>query len=317
MASKKIFCVGGALVDYKLKSINPLELSTSNPITSSTAFGGVAHNVALNLAYLIKNIHLQCVVGNDNDGYRLLSHTQNAGVDTTRSLTLDNKMTSRYYAILDKQGEMQMGLADMEIYDSIPFAEFTSAWDAWENDSIIFLDTNLPAEIVQHAIHVARQKQLCLCIDPVSITKAKKLPAELNGVFLIKPDRFEASTLANIPITSPTDAIAAGLVLLKKGVQHVVISLGELGYVIVNETCQSYFPVMPVDSIVDVSGAGDAFIAGILFELTQDANLLQACQTGAAAAALTLQSNYSVSDHMSLANLINQKNKEYPYAEIS
>jgi hypothetical protein len=32
MIDKKIFCIGGATIDYKLKSIATLELSTSNPI---------------------------------------------------------------------------------------------------------------------------------------------------------------------------------------------------------------------------------------------------------------------------------------------
>ncbi len=316
MLAKQIFCVGGATIDYKLKTIHSLELFTSNPITSLVTLGGVAHNVALNLAYLIKSVSLQCVVGNDNDGYRLLTHAQNAGIDTTNSLVLDNKMTARYYAILDTQGEMKMGLADMEIYDNIPIAEFTSAWNAWNQDSIIFIDTNLTTDMLLHAIKISEEKQLCLCIDPVSITKTKKLPASLKGVFLIKPDRSEAAVLSDMPVTSPSDCIKAGEVLLKKGVQNVVISLGELGYVIVNETYQKHFPALPVDSIVDVSGAGDAFMAGIIFELTQNNDIVAACQTGAAAAALTLQSNHTVTDVMSIANLINQRNKENHHATV-
>jgi sugar/nucleoside kinase (ribokinase family)/ubiquinone/menaquinone biosynthesis C-methylase UbiE len=304
------FCVGGATIDYKLKSITSLEFFTSNPVTSFTALGGVAHNVALNLACLTKNVGLQCVVGNDNDGYRLLSHAQNAGIDTTSSLTLDNKMTSRYYAILDSLGEMQIGLADMEI------AEFTSAWNVWDSESIIFIDTNLPTEILQHAITLSVNKGLCLCIDPVSIPKTKKLPTLLNGVFLIKPDRFEAATLSDMPVTSPSDCIKAGEFLLKKGVQNVVISLGEMGYVIVNETYQKHFPALPVDFIIDVSGAGDAFMAGIIFELSQNNDIVAACQTGAAAAVLALQSSQTVTEAMSIANLIYQKNKENAHATI-
>jgi pseudouridine kinase len=271
--------------------------------------GGVAYNVASNLANLTNNVYLQCAVGNDNDGHRLLAQAKTKGINICNSLVLDNKMTSRYYAILDRSGEMHMGLADMEIYNDLPLDIFTGAWSAWEKNSIIFIDTNLPAEILQQAIQLCNKKQLQLCIDPVSVSKAKKLPASLTGVFLIKPDRLEAAILADMPITSLSDCIKAGQILLKRGVEHVVISLGETGYVIVDDSYQIHLPAIHVNPIVDVSGSGDAFIAGILYELAQGANILQACETGAAAAALTLQSLHTVTENMSYSNLINQKNR--------
>ena len=42
--------------------------------------------------------------------------------------------------------------------------------------------------------------------------------------------------------------------------------------------------------VIDVSGAGDAFIAGRLYGLQHDKDVLEACQIGAKAAAKTIQS---------------------------
>lgn len=308
---KKIYCIGGAIVDRKIKTYQPIEFSTSNPASSTTTFGGVAHNVAKNLAQLTDNIFLQCVLGDDTAGKALLSSLQNYAINTDASLILNNKTTAHYYAILHPQGELHLALADIDIYNDIPFVEFTQSWETWQSDSIIFIDANLPEALLGHAIQYCHTNKLTLCIDPVSAPKARRLPSSLHGVFLLKPDRFEAEALTNTRITSTQDCIKAGIILLDKGVKNIVISLGQEGYVVVTENDQKHFPAIATRAIVDVSGAGDAFIAGILFELKRGSTILAACELGAAAAALTLQSPHTACENMTLANLNLLRENQY------
>lgn len=298
-----IFCIGGAAIDRKLKTIKPMQLATSNPISTSITFGGVAHNVARNLAQLTDNIYLQCIVGDDNEGQQLLAHLNKAEIDTKASLVKTNGKTASYYAILEPDGELAVALIDMEIYDDIDFELFTKTWDHWQAGDLVFLDTNLSLPLIEHAILESIRKELILCIDPVSALKATKLPSNLEGVYLIKPDRFEAEVLTGIQIHSINDCIAAGMNLIKRGVKNCVISLGKSGYVVVNDASQKHFPAIPIEVMHDVSGAGDAFIAGILFELKQGSAILRACEFGAAAAAYTLQSHQTVADKMTISQL--------------
>lgn len=301
--TKHIFCIGGANIDRKLKTPAPLTLKTSNPVSSFATFGGVARNVAQNLAHWTSNVHLQCVVGDDSDGLELLNHMQALGVNTEHCLALGGKKTSHYYAILNNDGELFVALADMDIYQDITIEHMAPAWDSWHENSLIFLDTNLPEALLHLALAKASAKQLTVCIDPVSAVKAKKLPDRLDNVFLIKPDLLEASALTNIPIQSINDCITAGRKLQKRGVQNVVISLGKSGYVVVNENHEEYVQTMQFDEVIDISGAGDAFIAGILFGLQQDASIMQACQLGAAAAAYTIQSTHTVVQDITVSRL--------------
>ncbi|MCE3530771.1 MULTISPECIES: carbohydrate kinase family protein [Legionella] len=304
--NRKIICIGGITVDRKLTSIHKLQLGTSNPVSSMSTFGGVAHNVANNLALLTDNVHLYSVVGKDNYGLQAIAHLKSMDIQIQNILTLPNKPTAHYDVILDNEGELFLALADMEIFDHVPFEQFTRSWSEWGNKEIVFLDTNLPQEIIEYAIQIARIQNIKLCIDPVSVIKAKKLPACLEHVFLLKPDRFETEALTHTHIHSVSDCIKAGQLLLDKGVKNCIISLGKSGYVIVNETTQKHFPAFPIETIVDVSGAGDAFIAGILYELKHERPIIDACQTGAAMAALTVQSCHTVNkqiDHEALKNI--------------
>lgn len=298
-----IYCIGGANIDCKLKSTVPLSQKTSNPVMSSVTYGGVARNVAENLARWTTAIHLQCIVGNDNEGRQLLAHVRRAGVNIEQCLALDNKKTSHYYAVIDRNGDLHIALADMEIYNHIPLYPFTHTWQYWPENSIVFIDANLPTNVMASAIQMAAQKKLKICIDPVSAPKAKSLPGNLNHVFLIKPDLLEATALTGIAIHSINDCIRAGKVLLERGSENVVISLGKSGYVIVNSDVEEYIEAMEFNEIVDATGAGDAFIAGILLGLQQNLPITDACQMGAAAAAYTIQSAKTVADDITLSRL--------------
>lgn len=317
---KNIYCIGAANIDYKLKTLGQLQLATSNPVHAIATFGGVARNVAENLINLTQKVHLQVAVGQDDDGKRLLSYMQAKGCMIETSLIVENQLSSRYYAILDQTGELHLALAAMELYEQIPFADFTHPWQYWTRESLVFFDTCLPAAMLEYAIELGKKNQFMLCIDPVSVAKSRKLPIDLNGVFLIKPDRYEAQALTGISINTPSDCFHAGKVLLERGVKNVIISLGESGYVIVNESMRSHFPAIKLENIVDVSGAGDAFFAGILYGLQQNFDLTKACQMGAVIAALTVQSYQTVLESITLTDILSFSSlsilEEKSYAEI-
>ena len=291
---RKIICIGGANIDFKLKSLAPIVANTSNPINSQSFYGGVARNVAHNLANLTDNIHLQCVVGDDTFGIELLKDMQALGVNTGLSQIVKNQQTSKYHAILKADGELFLGLADMGIYDDLEHSFINSTWQSWGEDSLVFLDTNLPAELIHLVLEKAALLKLKVFIDPVSVEKSKKIPQCLEQVFFIKPDALEASTLTGMVLESIDDCLKAGLILHQRGAKNVVISLGKMGYVVVNELHQLYVRGEQVSAIVDVSGAGDAFIAGVLFGIQQGHDILKACQLGAGLAAKTIQSTDTV-----------------------
>jgi pseudouridine kinase len=302
---KNLICVGGVTLDRKLKAYQSLHLKTSNPVTSHSTFGGVAYNVAKNLSQLTEDVHLYSVIGDDSEGQSIIDNLGHSNIAAKNILTLPNHSTARYDALLDKDGELYLALADMDIFEHVPLEEFTKSWDNWHENDIVFLDTNLPQQVIQYAIALCHRKNIKLCIDPVSIPKAKKIPKYLDHIFMLKPDRFEAEVLTDRPIHSLSDCFEAGKILLDKGVKQCVITLGKWGSVLVNEQIQQHIPAYSVTRIVDVSGAGDAFIAGILYALKYELSMGDACSIGAAMSSLTIQSSATVNEQITL-NAIKQ-----------
>lgn len=286
----KIYCIGGAALDRKLQSFTPLVHSSSNPVKTSAYFGGVARNVAENLVHWTNGVSLHTVVGEDDDGIQMLSSLKQKGVDITHSIILKNARTANYYAVLDEKGTLYFSLADMAIFDQIPVNRFIQGFNVWEPGSVLFMDTNLSAEIIEKVIRIADEKNMSLFVDPVSVIKSKKLPNNLQGIFLLKPNPLEASAMTGMPVETVGDAMDAGQKLCQRGAKNVIITLGKAGYVIVNNDICDFIGIEAIHDIINGNGAGDAFMAGIIYGMQQNHSIQHACQWGAAAAAFTVSS---------------------------
>jgi ribokinase len=73
--------------------------------------------------------------------------------------------------------------------------------------------------------------------------------------------------------------------LLARGVQNVIVTLGANGALIVNKEFTKHIPSFKVD-VVDTTAAGDAFIGGFASALLQDKSLEEAVRYGCACGAL-------------------------------
>ncbi|MNR13826.1 putative phosphofructokinase PfkB [compost metagenome] len=86
-------------------------------------------------------------------------------------------------------------------------------------------------------------------------------------------------------------------VIQERGVKHVFITLGSQGVLYVGEEGEQLFPPIPTN-VIEVTGAGDAFLAGIVYGVTRQESYLKSCEYGLAAAHITLQTDQSTSSEL-------------------
>lgn len=110
----------------------------------------------------------------------------------------------------------------------------------------------------------------------------------LRGVYLVTPNEVEAEALTGIPVTDLESADRAAQVLLAKGVQNVLITLGGRGVYLHTEGTSEILPAYRVDA-VDTTGAGDAFNGGLLTALAEGKSLHDAALFANALAAISVQ----------------------------
>ncbi|RSD26704.1 carbohydrate kinase [Mesobacillus subterraneus] len=286
---RQVLCVGGANVDRKIWSRGVLELGTSNPAESSKSCGGVARNIGENLGRLGNDVSVLTAVGDDHEGHWLMQYTK-AFADVSPSETLKGHATGTYTAVLNHDGEMTVALAEMSIYDSITPEFIDRKWSYFASADFIMLDTNFPGEVLERIIDRCRKENIQLGITPVSSPKAKKLPQDLSGVTWLIANKEEAEALAGIDIRNEGDFFKAAEIIIHMGVEKVVISRGDKGLIYFTAKGEAGVLIPPAISIIDVTGAGDSLVAGIIYAHLNGIQTEDACKIGMACSILTLQS---------------------------
>ncbi|WP_093856724.1 PfkB family carbohydrate kinase [Tenuibacillus multivorans] len=291
---KNITCIGGANIDRKARSKEPIQLGSSNPVKTEESLGGVARNVAENLVRLGCDTSVVTFVGQDKEGDWILNSSQKLGMDISHSVTIPNHRTGTYTALIDETGEMVVSMADMDIYDQVTSNLLENSWNHIASSKAIFMDTNIHATSLQFIIEKCHSAQIPLYVDPVSSIKAQKLPNDLSGIDTLMPNQEEAELLSGVKINDNNDCIEASKKIRERGVNNVIITLGGEG-IYYSSKHKSNWLKPPQTNVVDVTGAGDAFAASLIYGMEQGQSLEEASKFGLAGASLTLQVKSSVS----------------------
>ena len=110
----------------------------------------------------------------------------------------------------------------------------------------------------------------------------------LKGAYLVTPNEVEAEEMTGIAIRDLESADRAAQILLDKGVENVLITLGGRGVYLRTAEGSEIIPAYRVAAL-DTTGAGDAFNGGLLAALSEGKSLKEACRFANALAALSVQ----------------------------
>jgi pseudouridine kinase len=295
----RIICVGGATLDRRYYAAEPVIAGTSNPVIGRRAFGGVARNVAESLARLGADVGLVSILGEDEAGEALLRDLDRLGIDATAMARTTENATAEYVAVIGPDGSLVLGLADMEIFDLLTSADLERASPAFATASMVFADCNLSAVLLADLALRSKNADFELVLDAVSAPKARRLPQSLDGVDLLFLNQAEAETYLDRPAMTP---IAAAGALRERGARAVVLTLGAEGAVIADDRGVIHTPAVEANAI-DVTGAGDAMIAGALYSLGRGEPLADAVRMGTLLAAITTEHGASVHPELSASFL--------------
>jgi pseudouridine kinase len=291
-------------MDRKYLTASELQLGTSNPVRARRSFGGVARNVAENLARLGMHAALASVVGDDENGVAILEHAERCGIDTRLVLRESKFATPEYAAIVSAGGQLIVGLSDMTAVESISIADVEPMWARMQSGDWLFLDCNAGADVLSWCIGKARDTGAHLALDAVSEPKVCKLPDDLEGVEVLVLNEKEAAVYLyedSGVFAARSYADRAGA-LISRGAKNVVLTMGERGAIASDGSRAEHIEAVPAQAI-DTTGAGDALCAAVLFSLISGDDLFGGVRLGTLAAALTVESAATVRPDLSISLL--------------
>ena len=132
-----------------------------------------------------------------------------------------------------------------------------------------------------------------LFVDPVSVTKAKKLRPFLHRIHTFKPNALEAAAL-----TGETDPATAAVALVEAGVKRVFVSDGPGGMVCAHGP-DVYHILCPATELVNATGGGDAAMAGLCRAFLDGRDIVSDARYALAAGSLAVECAGSINPALS------------------
>lgn len=294
-----ITVIGGANIDLSATLADSFIAADSNPGKVDIGYGGVARNIAHNLALMGNRVQLLTAFGSDLFGRLIEDHCKQQGIDVHLSAVVDNVRSGTYLCINNHSGEMIAAVADTEAVSVI-----TPEWlehrlgDINQSDYVV-ADTNIPEAAIRYLMDSVT---VPLLIDGVSSTKAHRMMNALNNAKLPYLHTLKLNLKEAVAITNEADYALAAQRLIDLGVAHVYITLGSDGVYCRSAAQEWLFPALPITDVVNTNGAGDAFLAGVVYAMTKGLEFPQTAQYGLMAARATLMSPKAVNPD--IANIL-------------
>jgi len=170
---------------------------------------------------------------------------------------------------------------------------------------MVILDASLSPATLKTVMGLARRYELPVCADPTSATLALRLCPHLQDLTLVAPNGAEAEALCGVQVTGRESGLKAAQKLVSMGIEIAIVTLGATGLVYATSQESGHVPALATE-VVELTGAGDALTAAVIFGLLNEFAIGEAVRLGTSAAALTLQSRETVCSNLSLELLYDQ-----------
>ena len=237
-------------------------------------YGGKGSNQAVGSARLGANVHFVARIGKDAFGEMALRLYRDEGIDVAHVKQTADAPTGVGFIMVEAASGHNCIVIDPGANELLS-AEDISDCAAFQSTSVVLTQLEIPVATAEAALRLGRAAGAITILNPAPV---RPLPSSvLQLVDVLTPNQVEAKVLTG---RSPDAVIAPEQLareLIRSGVNKVVMTLGEMGALIVTSSSSTHVPAISV-SAVDTTGAGDAFNAGLATALASGASLEAAVQ---------------------------------------
>jgi rfaE bifunctional protein kinase chain/domain len=262
-------------------------------VTSVRRYPGAAGTVANNLRALDVNVIALGVVGEDGEGDDLRRGLDLIGVESDGLIHAPGRFTPTYLKPILWQRNTparELNRFDTKNRSLLPLEI--------ENEVITRLDglfTRLPGVVIvdqvlepncgviTDRVRLALSELARAHSATIVLADSRERIGEFRDVML-KPNTREATHATGL-----TDLSAAGRELRRRARRPVILTHGDRGMYLFDVGGEQHIPAIPVAGPIDVVGAGDSAMAGLVAGLCAGGTLAESALVGNLAASLTIQ----------------------------
>lgn len=282
--------VGVTFVDVKGFPMGKYDPQGRNLGSVKIVHGGVSRNVVENFANVGMPVSFASMLEDSAIGRDVARRLTNAGADLTYTTQADDNGLGMWLVILDDNGNLAGSISRMpdlsvlENYIAVYGEEIVS------HAENIVLEIDLNEHIAAMVLDLAEKyhKKVYTVVGNMSVILAHPEYVSRTDCFIC--NEIEASKFFGLDLTGYTpeqmQRFLPGAAQIAK-IPSMVVTMGAQGSVYFDGNECGVCPIYPT-SVVDTSGAGDAFFSGTVMGLTRSMPLSEAVRYGAKLASMTI-----------------------------
>ncbi|MFK7814045.1 MAG: ribokinase [Maribacter sp.] len=246
--------------------------------------GGKGANQAVAAARAGGEVIFICAVGDDVFGQNALNGYASENINMNSALVIKNEASGVALITVNREGENEIVVAS-GTNAKLSLDHLKSVLGDTNGDTVFLTQLETPIETVAFLAEHTKASQQKLIINPAP---AQALDDHiLQGLFLITPNETEIKILTGIAIENESSMKDAAKVLLAKGVDNVIITLGSQGSFFMNASENFRVPA-PKVTAVDTTAAGDVFNGFLSVCIADNMNWQDSIAMASKAAALSV-----------------------------
>lgn len=244
--------------------------------------GGKGANQAIAASRLGGSVSFITKTGNDLFGRQAKQMFAEEGIRTDYIFSDPFNPSGVALIMINNAGEKYISLAQGSI-STLSQQEIDKTRSEIMDAKVILIELETPINTALYAARIARENNTIVVVNP---SPQQNLPDELYHLTSIMvPNKKEALKLTGIKVTDYASAEEAGKIILSKGVEIVIVTMGSKGAVLCTTGHTEVIPAIDIP-VKDVSGAGDVFCAAICVALSEGRGLDYALQLATVAAGI-------------------------------
>jgi ribokinase len=266
--------VGHALVDIRIVVDRfPAPDEEAVVLSQTWGAGGSAVNTAIDGSRLGLRTAVIAKIGFDSFGRIIVDELLREGVDISGLRVSSTGRTGfTMYGFKGVAEELDPSEVDNEIISTARYVHIAS----------LRLDTSLKVA------EIARKAGAKISWDPGRVLAKKglkELEKMIKSIDIVLANKVEASVITGLDIDKYRESAK---ILKDLGPELVVVKLGSRGIYVLGDGVDEEVPAVKVDRVVDTTGAGDAFAAGLIAGILRGYSLRKALLYANAVAALKI-----------------------------
>lgn len=264
--------------------------------------GGVARNVAENMANLGAEVEFVTMLDDDSLGREARLRLRGAGVKLTHAVSTPDKGMGMWLAVFNEKGDLAGSVSHMPDASPIERLFDEKGEEIIRSCRGVALEIDLSEKVSERVFELAERFDKPVYAIVANMSVILRRPDFMARTACVILNEIEAGRLfgREIRALSPEETLEAiSEAAPAMGIRSIVVTMGARGavYLDAENGLRGVCPAVPC-RVVDTTGAGDAFFSAVVESLARGMRLDDAVTCGARLASMTVSTSESTCPHV-------------------